>query len=110
MRWLVALFALCLTGLSPHASPAEDDLLDKPFRHLFVPLEEFDSVRAQLGTQLPKWLQEPENIKALTEVKRGFHTLKGSGRMVGLDRLGEAAWTVEQSLNWWLRSRTESTP
>ncbi len=36
---------------------------------------------------------------ALVEVRRGFHTLKGSGRMVGLNRLGEAAWSVERCLN-----------
>jgi len=47
LRWLVALFALCLTVLSPRSTAAEDDLLDKPFRHLFVPLEEFDAVMAR---------------------------------------------------------------
>ncbi|MFN0162182.1 MAG: Hpt domain-containing protein [Burkholderiales bacterium] len=40
---------------------------------------------------------------ALTVIRRGYHTLKGSGRMVGLMRLGEAAWGVEQTLNLWLQ-------
>lgn len=35
----------------------------------------------------------------LTNVRRYFHTLKGSGRMVGLDYWGEAAWMTEQTLN-----------
>ncbi|MSQ98902.1 MAG: hypothetical protein EXR85_06360, partial [Xanthomonadales bacterium] len=62
-------------------------------------LEEFDSVRTQLGTQLPKWLQDVDNAKALTEVKRGFHTLKGSGRMIGATEIGDFAWRVEEVLN-----------
>ena len=35
----------------------------------------------------------------LAAIRRGFHTLKGSGRMVGLTDLGEAAWQVERVLN-----------
>jgi chemosensory pili system protein ChpA (sensor histidine kinase/response regulator) len=38
-------------------------------------------------------------------VRRAFHTLKGSGRMVGLMDLGEAAWQVEQVLNAWLEQK-----
>ncbi|MFN2644682.1 MAG: Hpt domain-containing protein, partial [Burkholderiales bacterium] len=38
----------------------------------------------------------------LAAIRRGFHTLKGSGRMVGLDDFGEAAWQVEHVLNDWL--------
>src|SRR4029079_488757 len=34
--------------------------------------------------------------EALATVRRQFHTLKGSGRMVGLTDLGEIAWEVEQ--------------
>jgi chemosensory pili system protein ChpA (sensor histidine kinase/response regulator) len=41
--------------------------------------------------------------EALTVIRRGFHTLKGSGRMVGLNRLGEAAWGVEHTMNLWLQ-------
>lgn len=37
--------------------------------------------------------------ETLTVVRRNFHTLKGSGRMVGLEYWGEAAWMTEQTLN-----------
>ncbi|TCJ17213.1 response regulator [Parasulfuritortus cantonensis] len=37
------------------------------------------------------------------DIRRGFHTLKGSGRMVGLIDLAEVAWEAEQTLNLWLR-------
>ena len=35
-------------------------------------------------------------------LRRAFHTLKGSARMVGLNEFGEAAWSMEQLLNAWL--------
>jgi len=38
----------------------------------------------------------PGDREALATVRRQFHTLKGSGRMVGLTDLGEIAWEVEQ--------------
>jgi chemosensory pili system protein ChpA (sensor histidine kinase/response regulator) len=52
----------------------------------------------------------PRNLEALTTIRRGFHTLKGSGRMVGLMDLGEAAWAVEQVLNEWLEAKRPATP
>ena len=39
----------------------------------------------------------PGDREALVTVRRQFHTLKGSGRMVGLTELGELAWGVERS-------------
>jgi len=43
-------------------------------------------------------------------VRRGFHTLKGSGRMVGLTDLGEVAWQCEQVMNKWLKEEKPATP
>lgn len=40
-----------------------------------------------------------DNSKEVSNLRRYFHTLKGSGRMVGLNYLGEAAWVVEQTLS-----------
>src|SRR6185437_5588956 len=39
------------------------------------------------------------DISELTTLRRAFHTLKGSSRMVGLTEFGEAAWSLEQVLN-----------
>jgi len=47
----------------------------------------------------------PTDLDALTYVRRGFHTLKGSGRLVGLDALGEFAWGIERTLNDWLHEQ-----
>ncbi|WP_435627685.1 response regulator [Candidatus Ferrigenium straubiae] len=46
----------------------------------------------------------------LVNIRRGFHTLKGSGRMVGLTDLGEVAWNVERALNKWLQDNRPPTP
>ena len=70
---------------------------------LQVFLEEAEEVLANTAAQQARLMASPADQEALVSIRRGFHTLKGSGRMVGLDRLGEAAWTVEQALNWWLR-------
>jgi chemosensory pili system protein ChpA (sensor histidine kinase/response regulator) len=80
-------------GATSAATPSIDPEL------LAVFLEEFNSVCTQLATQLPKWLQDLDNTKTLTEVKRGFHTLKGSGRMIGATEIGDFAWRVEEVLN-----------
>ena len=46
----------------------------------------------------------PENLAML---RRSFHTLKGSGRMVGLNQFAESAGAVEKTMNVWL---AESRP
>ena len=40
-----------------------------------------------------------DNADALSEIRRSFHTLKGSGRLVGANVVGELAWSVENMLN-----------
>jgi len=62
-------------------------------------LDEFDSVHEQLGQRLEEWLEDGSNGRALAELRRGFHTLKGSGRMVGADEVGEFAWAFEDLFN-----------
>lgn len=55
------------------------------------------------GLQALKVLaEEPGNLSEQTTLRRAFHTLKGSSRMVGLDEFGEAGWAMEQMLNAWL--------
>jgi chemosensory pili system protein ChpA (sensor histidine kinase/response regulator) len=50
-----------------------------------------------------------QDMSEVTNIRRYFHTLKGSGRMVGLKYLGEAGWMVEQTLNKILNSDLELT-
>lgn len=41
----------------------------------------------------------PDDLQRLTILRRAFHTLKGSARMVGLTEFGDAAWVCEQLYN-----------
>src|SRR5262245_24226740 len=77
---------------------------------LAVYLEEAGEVLATIDEHLEKARDLPQNIEDLRTIRRGFHTLKGSGRMVGLTRLGEAAWAVEQVMNRWLEEERAATP
>lgn len=77
---------------------------------LEVYLCEAQEILAALPEQLDACRVAPDNRDSLTAVRRAFHTLKGSGRMVGLMGLGEAAWAVERILNHWLESGRPVTP
>jgi chemosensory pili system protein ChpA (sensor histidine kinase/response regulator) len=90
------------------AIQSEDDALDAELLEIF--LEEAHEVLATITAQLPQVHAAPGNHDALVVVRRGFHTLKGSGRMVGLHDLGEAAWAVEQVMNRWLDEARAATP
>ncbi len=87
---------------------SEDDALDAELLEIF--LEEAHEVLATITAQLPQIQGASDNHDALVVVRRGFHTLKGSGRMVGLHDLGEAAWAVEQVMNRWLDEARTATP
>ncbi len=77
---------------------------------LAIFLEEAKEVLATIGEHLALSRGEPHNSEYLTTMRRGFHTLKGSGRMVGLTDLGETAWAIEQVMNKWLQSELDATP
>ena len=62
-------------------------------------VEEATEVIEDLQDFLPIWQQDPQDLTPLTEVRRGFHTLKGSGRMVGAFSISEMAWSIENLLN-----------
>ncbi|MET3497766.1 Hpt domain-containing protein [Variovorax boronicumulans] len=54
--------------------------------------------------------ERPDDTDELTILRRAFHTLKGSSRMVGLTAFGDAAWSLEQVLNTWLADQRAATP
>ena len=66
---------------------------------LGVFLEEYETVKVMLDELIPEWAQKQDNSELMVEIRRGFHTLKGSGRMVGAYELGDFAWHVEDMLN-----------
>ena len=69
-------------------------------------LEEASEVVATIREHLDKLRGNTHDNEALITIRRGYHTLKGSGRMVGLLDLGEVAWNCEQVFNKWLKDET----
>ena len=62
-------------------------------------IEEAGEVLDTINEYLPQWKNTPTDAEALTVIRRAFHTLKGSGRMVGAVDIGELAWSIENMLN-----------
>ena len=81
----------------PVAKTAEDEEFDAEIVEIFV--EEAAEVLAALRSKLPEWQKHPDSTEALTVIRRCFHTLKGSGRMVGATDIGDLGWSVESMLN-----------
>lgn len=75
----------------------DDYSIDEDIRNIFI--EEAQEVLAELGEQIPVWEVDTHELVALKDIRRGFHTLKGSGRMVGAHQIGEMCWAVENMLN-----------
>jgi chemosensory pili system protein ChpA (sensor histidine kinase/response regulator) len=93
-------------SMAPAASPLEpaalmlaenDDAVDAELLEIF--LGEAVEVLLSIGDTLPLLRAAPHHQEYLTTLRRAFHTLKGSGRMVGLNAFGEAAWGLEKTLN-----------
>jgi chemosensory pili system protein ChpA (sensor histidine kinase/response regulator) len=73
------------------------DGIDDEIREIF--LEETEEEISNLLAAQEAWLRDPERIEALVPIRRSFHTLKGSGRLVGARLMGEFSWKVENMLN-----------
>ncbi|KPF67999.1 hypothetical protein IP84_12080 [beta proteobacterium AAP99] len=88
--------------------PESEEAIDAELLGIFI--EEAREVLDTIGGAIPQAEASPSDQAVLTTLRRGFHTLKGSGRMVGLDNLGEASWAIEQLMNHWLAEGLVATP
>ncbi len=95
--------AIAPVGVSVREGGEDDELLE-------VFLEEAQEVLETLHANLLACQDNPHNRESLITIRRGFHTLKGSGRMVGLTNLGEVAWALEKAMNKWLQEEKPATP
>ncbi|WP_333680753.1 Hpt domain-containing protein [Dyella sp.] len=90
-----------VSGIDPLAATAgfqaSTDGIDDDIRDIF--LEEMQDEISNLRQTQQAWMTDPTQLPALTPIRRSFHTLKGSGRLVGAAVLGEFAWRVENMLN-----------
>ena len=66
---------------------------------LEIYLEEAEEEASNIVRLQKDWMLHPEDENALRNIRRAFHTIKGSGRLVGALKIGEFAWDYEQLLN-----------
>lgn len=92
--------AVAAASTTPAAPDIEADETDDELREIF--LEEAREVVGNGLAAVETLAAQPSDVAELTTLRRAFHTLKGSSRMVGLNEFGEAGWALEQVLNTWL--------
>jgi len=95
--------------VTPPAAPGDTGLEDDAeMREIFI--EEAREVVGDAGAALLRLADAPDSAGDMTVVRRAFHTLKGSSRMVGLRDFGDAAWACEQLYNARLADRPRADP
>jgi len=62
-------------------------------------LEEADEVVGQVAELFPQWRRNTDDSETLVTIRRMFHTLKGSGRMIGAGVIAEFSWALENLIN-----------
>jgi chemosensory pili system protein ChpA (sensor histidine kinase/response regulator) len=75
----------------------DDDLIDDEIIEIF--LEEAEEVLETIEEFWPIYRADQQNEDALANTRRAFHTLKGSGRMVSAEEIGETSWSIENMFN-----------
>jgi len=93
---------------APILDVVTDKALDEELQDIF--LSETEEVLAALAQNLQALRVNATDSDALAEVRRAYHTLKGSGRTVGLVGMGEVAWSVENLLNLVIERKSFPTP
>jgi chemosensory pili system protein ChpA (sensor histidine kinase/response regulator) len=89
-------------------SPWTETTPDPELISLFV--EEATEEVEKIHQLLPMWDRNPLDGDALLSVRRSFHTLKGSGRMVNARHVSEFAWAIENLLNRLIEGTLQRSP
>ncbi len=89
-------------GIDPGASGSSQlailgDDADDEIVEVFV--EEALGELDKINENLPRWKANPGDEEALIVVRRAYHTLKGGGRLIGAELIGEFSWSMENMLN-----------
>jgi chemotaxis protein histidine kinase CheA len=83
-----------LLELPDETSPNE---IDKEIIDIFE--EEVEEVLNEMVTSFNNWKASPEDTTSLKTLQRNFHTIKGSGRLVGAMVIGELGFQFENLLD-----------
>lgn len=94
-------------GAGKATQPLAEDV-DPELLEVFI--EEAREETERIARYFPEWERNVADLEALRTVRRSFHTLKGSGRMVGASELAEFAWSIENLLNRLLDGTLERPP
>ena len=70
---------------------------------LEVFLDEVQEICARVNAAIGE-CRDGGRATALGEIRRAFHTLKGSSSVAGLGHMSKVAWAVERQLNAWLEA------
>ncbi|PNK60996.1 Hpt domain-containing protein [Psychrobacter sp. FDAARGOS_221] len=89
------------------AIPQDADDCDPEIKEIFI--EEAEEVLKEIESNLQQLPTLNADQQALSTIRRGFHTLKGSGRMAGALTSAELAWAIENMLNRILEGSIEPT-
>ncbi|MEE4244363.1 MAG: Hpt domain-containing protein, partial [Kangiellaceae bacterium] len=81
----------------PEVKAHDESLIDDDVLEIF--LEEAEEEMESINEMYPKLQADPHDEESLSTIRRSFHTLKGSGRLVGASIAGELAWSIENMLN-----------
>ena len=73
-------------------------------------IEEAGEEIEAINRHFPTWAADTQDEEALITIRRSYHTLKGSGRMVGAQLFGEYAWSIENLLNKVISQTVETGP
>jgi chemosensory pili system protein ChpA (sensor histidine kinase/response regulator) len=93
---------------NPLISLAAPEAVDPQFVELFI--EEAKEEIVSIQNNFPLWDQNPMDFESLASLRRSFHTLKGSGRMVNARIIAEFAWSIESLLNRIIDKTLSRTP
>jgi chemosensory pili system protein ChpA (sensor histidine kinase/response regulator) len=86
----------------------EDDFADQEIIDIF--LEEMAELQELIEVSFIQWANNSEDKNSLEDLRRCFHTVKGSSRMVKAQSLGELGWAVENLLNKVIEKRITVSP
>jgi chemosensory pili system protein ChpA (sensor histidine kinase/response regulator) len=92
----------------PLVSVSSAETVDPQFIELFI--EEAKEEIGSIQRCFPMWDENPMDVESLGVLRRSFHTLKGSGRMVGARLIAEFGWSIENLLNRLLDKTLSRTP
>jgi chemosensory pili system protein ChpA (sensor histidine kinase/response regulator) len=96
--------------MAVQAAPVPTDDEDDDGELLDIFLEEAREVVQNGLAAIAALGHAPADLGEQTVLRRAFHTLKGSSRMVGLTEFGEAAWCFEQVMNSLLAEQRAAGP